>query len=183
MKRFVLLLALLGCDNRSAIAEPDPTFARMLDQRRADPWERTSAFDDGKVMQSPPAGALPIDDATDAPVPAVTRELLAFGRTRFEAVCAVCHGMNGTGVSVVATKMALRPPPSIVDDDTRARPPAEIARIITAGYGLMPSYGEMLGHEDVWAIAQYLRALQLSQRVRVDDLPVGVRDQALREAR
>ena len=179
----VALVTASGCDNRAAIQEPDPTLSRMLAQRRADPFEATSAFPDGKVLQEPPRGTVPIDDDTDAPPPPITRELLELGHARFDAVCAVCHGITGTGESVVATKMELHPAPSIVDAENRARPRQRIYEIATQGYGLMAGYTDMLSHEERWAVAAYVQALQLSQHAPLERLPEPVRDRFTREAR
>ncbi|MCW5834441.1 MAG: hypothetical protein KIS78_18720, partial [Labilithrix sp.] len=105
-------VAVGGCDDRQAWQEPDPSLARMLTQRRADPYEATGAFPDGKVMRTPPRGTVPTDDDGDDAPPPITRELVTLGKRRFESTCAVCHGVKGDGDSVVATKMSLRPPPS-----------------------------------------------------------------------
>ena len=171
-----------GCDNRAAFREPDPTLARMLSQRRADPYEPTTAFPDGKVLQQPPPGTVPVDDDEDAPPPPVTRALLELGHARFDAFCAVCHGITGTGESVVATKMELRPPPSIVNDENRARTRERLFEITTQGYGLMSGYADLLSHEERWAVVAYLQALQLSQYAPVDRLPQPVRDRLAKEA-
>lgn len=181
---FTLALATTsGCDNRAAFQEPDPSLARMLAQRRADPYEATSAFRDGKVLQHPPRGTVPIDDETDAPPPPMTRALLELGHVRFDAVCAVCHGITGTGESVVATKMELRPAPSIVNAQNRARSRERLYQITTEGYGLMAGYADMLSHEERWAVAAYLQALQLSQHAPLDRIPRPVRERFTREAR
>ena len=172
-----------GCDNRVALHDPDPTLSRMLSQRRADPFEPTSAFPDGKVLQHPPAGTVPIDDDEDAPPPPVTRALLDLGHARFDAFCAVCHGISGTGESVVATKMALRPPPSIVNEDNRARTRERLFQIATQGYGLMSGYADLLSHEERWAVVAYVQALQLSQYARVGQLPQPLRERVAKEAR
>jgi mono/diheme cytochrome c family protein len=169
-------LASSACDNREAIHEPDPTWARMLQQRRADPYEATSAFPDGKVMQHPPPGTVAVDDDGDAPPPPMTRPLLEIGRSRFDAVCAVCHGITGTGESVVATKMTLRPPPSIVNVENQRRSREQLYRIVTEGYGLMGSYTDLLSREERWAVVGYLQALQLAQYAPANRLPVSVRE-------
>jgi mono/diheme cytochrome c family protein len=176
-------VALFACDNREAFHVPDPTLARMLSQRRANPFAATSAFPDGKVMRQPPAGTVAIDDESDSPPPPVTRALLDLGRTRFEATCAVCHGLTGTGESVVATKMTLRSPPSIVNDENRARSRQDLFRFVSEGYGLMPSYADMLSQNERWAVVAYVQALQLSQHASLATLPPAVRDRLRREAR
>ena len=46
------------------------------------------------------------------PLP-MSRKLLELGRKRFDITCATCHGPLADGNSIVATQMALRPPPSL----------------------------------------------------------------------
>ncbi len=182
---FVLVLgcAALSCDDREAFHTPDPTLARMLAQRRADPYEATSAFPDGKVLQRPPAGTVPVEDDTDAPPPPIDRALLELGHARFDAACAVCHGLAGTGESVVATKMALRKPPSLVDRDMRARSRERLFQVVTEGYGLMNGYADLLSRDERWAVVAYVQALQLSHHAPVGRLPPDIRERLEKEAR
>ena len=42
---------------------------------------------------------------------------------------------------------------------------------VSQGYGLMASYAAELTPQDRWAVAAYIRALQLSRRASIDDLP------------
>jgi mono/diheme cytochrome c family protein len=160
-------LCILGasgaCDDRQALHAPDPTLARMLSQRRADPFEPG-------VMRTPPPGTLPHDDADDgedAPAPPLTRDLLALGRGRFDRFCAPCHGVAGDGVSVVAEKMLHRRPPSLHEARLRTMTRAELADVVTRGYGLMPGYADALPPRERWAVAAYVEALQLSRRAPV----------------
>jgi len=176
----VVVAAFVACDNRQALRAPEPTLARMLDQRRGDPYAASSAFADGMSMRVPPRGTVPRDG--DPAPPVVTRELLTVGRARFERICAACHGAAGDGQSVVATKMTRRPAPSLHDDDARAMSREQIHAIVTHGYGLMPSYSEALGPADRWAVVAYVKALQLSQRAPVPSLPPEVRAELTREA-
>jgi hypothetical protein len=46
---------------------------------------------------------------------------------------------------------------------------------MTNGFGRMYSYASRIPAEDRWAIAGYVKALQLSQNATVDDLPAAVR--------
>jgi hypothetical protein len=50
---------------------------------------------------------------------------------------------------------------------------------MTHGYGAMPDYREQLTPEDRWAVAAYIRALQLSQAATAQDVPSGVQVQKL----
>jgi mono/diheme cytochrome c family protein len=189
MRRSVVLLAWLAslaasaCDNRQAIQKPDWTLARMLSQRRADPYETTAAFADGQVMRSPPRGAVSTDDDRDAPAPPITKDSLALGRARFDGICATCHGVTGDGDSVVASKMTLRRPPSLMDARYRALSREQLFVIVSEGYGLMPSYADMLPRDERWATVAYVQALQISQHALVAELPDAVRSALVKEAR
>ena len=66
--------------------------------------------------------------------------------------------------------MALRPPPSLHGEKQRHLSPGELYRVISEGYGLMPAYAAEIAARDRWAVVAYLRALQLSRNVRVDEL-------------
>ena len=46
---------------------------------------------------------------------------------------------------------------------------------MTNGYGAMPDYSAQLPPEDRWAVAAYIRALQLSQNATSADLPAGAK--------
>ena len=160
----------------------------MLRQPKPKPY-RPSAHDaDGIAMRPPPAGTVAVgaavapeiaggvgpDGKALARIPVqVTPELLAVGRKRFEINCAVCHGLLGDGDSLVAKNMAQRPPPSLhqrvmLED-------GHYYQVITAGFGIMPSYASALTVEERWAVVAYVRALQLSQRARLEQAPPDVR--------
>jgi mono/diheme cytochrome c family protein len=189
MRLFALVLgsvaavvAVSACDDSQAWHAPDPSLSRMLDQRRADPYEATSAFADGKVMRTPPDGTLPVDDDRDDAPPVPTHDLLVAGRARFDVVCATCHGIRGDGDSVVATKMENRKPPSLHEPRLRASSSDRIFAVATSGYGLMPSFADMLDTRERWAVAYYVKALQLSRAARVADLPPAMRAELEKEA-
>jgi mono/diheme cytochrome c family protein len=46
--------------------------------------------------------------------------------------------------------------------------------VMTNGYGAMPDYSAQLTPADRWAVAAYIRALQLSQSAQRSDVPSGV---------
>ena len=46
---------------------------------------------------------------------------------------------------------------------------------MTNGFGAMASYASRVSVEDRWAIAAYIRALQLSQGATMDDVPASER--------
>ena len=107
------------------------------------------------------------------PMP-VTREMLDRGRERFDIFCAVCHGQTGEGNGMIVQR-GFPPPPSYHIDRLRQAPVGHFYDVITHGYGIMYSYANRVSVEDRWAIAAYIRALQLSHNARADQLPPGER--------
>ncbi|MFW6087267.1 MAG: c-type cytochrome [Myxococcota bacterium] len=167
-----------GCSPVDAtLDEPDLDNNRMLAQPRYDAYEKNDFFDDGMAMRVPPEGTVPWRHRhpRSSEPPAVTGALLARGRDAFEVFCGACHGVDGYGESVVAENMTLLPPPSLHTERVRAHDVDEIHRIATRGYGLMPGYRAQLDHDDRWAVAHYVKALQLSRHLEVAALPDGLR--------
>jgi Cytochrome C oxidase, cbb3-type, subunit III len=74
--------------------------------------------------------------------------------------------------------MTLRPPPSLHEPRIVAYPVGRLFRVVSQGYGLMPSYADVLSIEDRWAVVAYVQALELSQRVELARLPVELRNEA-----
>ena len=93
------------------------------------------------------------------------------GRERFQIYCIVCHGATGEGDGMVVRR-GFRKPPSYYEDrlQENVTPAAHFFDVITNGWGAMPSYAEQIPPEDRWKIIAYIRALQLSRRVKFDDL-------------
>ncbi len=166
---------------------------RMLNQQKALAYEASGLFPDGKVMRDPPDGTVPVQRTylstspiatgmlNGAPLREVpfrlTPELLGHGRDRFEIYCAACHGIDGTGVSRVAAAMPLRHPPNLTGDAIRAMPPGQIFRVVSQGFGFMPSYERQLTVEERWAVVAYVKALQLASRVPLAQLPPELREE------
>ena len=50
--------------------------------------------------------------------------------------------------------------------------------VATHGFGAMADYSSQLGPRDRWAVAAYIRTMQLSQNIRLEDLPTNMRDEA-----
>ncbi len=116
----------------------------------------------------------------------LTTEVLQRGQERFEIFCAVCHGLDGAGNGKIVARGFTRPPNYISDLSRgferrgvriplRDVPIGYIFEVITKGYGAMPDYETQVPPSDRWAIAAYVRALQISQHLRLADLPNDVR--------
>jgi cytochrome c553 len=103
------------------------------------------------------------------PMP-VTRAVLERGRDRFDIYCAVCHGRTGEGNGMIVQR-GFPSPPSYQITRLRNAPAGYFYYVITNGYGVMYSYASRVEPADRWAIAAYIRALQLSRDGTLDDVP------------
>jgi hypothetical protein len=103
------------------------------------------------------------------PMP-LTRQLLDRGRDRFQIFCTPCHGMTGNGLGMVVQR-GYRQPTSFHIDRLREAPVGYFFDVMTKGFGAMLDYSSQIPPEDRWAVAAYIRALQLSQRTTIEDVP------------
>jgi mono/diheme cytochrome c family protein len=92
------------------------------------------------------------------------------GRQRYDIYCTPCHGLTGEGDGMVVQR-GYRRPPSFTIDRLRQAPPGHVYDVITNGFGAMPDYAAQVPVRDRWAIAAYVRALQLSQNAVAAELP------------
>ena len=104
----------------------------------------------------------------------VDAALVARGRERFDIYCAPCHGQTGQGDGMVVRR-GYRRPPTFHQDRLRNERPGYFFDVMTNGFGAMPDYAAQVPVRDRWAIAAYIRALQLSQHATIDDVPVDKR--------
>jgi mono/diheme cytochrome c family protein len=182
----------------------------MADQPRYEPLEATSAFADGLSSRSAVQGTiargqLQLDDAyftgkvggelvSELPEQVLGDQsmagLLARGRQRFTIFCSHCHGAvgGGTGGSEelrqdvgMVVKRGFPSPPTYHQDRLRQAPIGYFFDVITNGLGRMAAYRTMIPPQDRWAIAAYIRALQLSQHATRDDLSDADLDELDRE--
>ncbi|MDQ3744832.1 MAG: cytochrome c [Acidobacteriota bacterium] len=102
---------------------------------------------------------------------AIDEAALRRGRERFQIYCIVCHGATGEGDGMVVRR-GYQKPPSYYDDRLQegTTPAAHFFDVITNGWGAMPSYAEQIPAEDRWKIIAYIRALQLSRKLKLPDL-------------
>ena len=72
-----------------------------------------------------------------------------------------------------------KPAGNFHDKKRLAEPLSHYFFVMTNGFGAMPDYSAQLTPSDRWAVAAYIRALQLSQNATQADVPAGVTVQNL----
>jgi mono/diheme cytochrome c family protein len=167
----------------------------MADQPRWDAWEAAPAalLDDdcrAPVAGTVARGELRLDahlsqgrqnekPATTFPF-AIDERQLARGRERFEIFCTPCHGFAGHADGSVVER-GFPQPPTYHSERLRNAPPGHLFDVISNGIGRMPRFSDRIVPRDRWAIAAYIRALQFSQHVSLDELSEQQRTQILDE--
>jgi mono/diheme cytochrome c family protein len=110
----------------------------------------------------------------------VTMDVLRRGQERFNIYCTPCHSRVGNGLGEIVER-GYKPAANFHDQVRMAQPVSHYFYVMTHGYGAMPDYSAQLTPEDRWAVAAYIRALQLSQAATAQDVPSGVTVKDLKE--
>jgi hypothetical protein len=92
----------------------------------------------------------------------VTEEVLKRGQERYNIYCTPCHSRTGDGNGMIVQR-GYRRPPSYLDPKLINAPIGHFYDVMSNGFGAMPDYAVQVEPRDRWAIAAYIRALQLSQ--------------------
>ncbi|MGE3541219.1 MAG: cytochrome c [Candidatus Tectimicrobiota bacterium] len=161
----------------------------MHDQARYEPLEKNEFFADGRASRPLVPGTVARGQLhTDThlytgkvhgqlvdtlPFP-VSRTLLERGQERYNIFCAPCHDRAGSGAGMIVRR-GFRHPPSLHIDRLREAPIGHFFDVMSNGFGAMADYAAQIPVPDRWAIAAYVRALQLSQRAALADVPADVR--------
>jgi mono/diheme cytochrome c family protein len=142
-------------DGRSARPQVENTVAR--NQMHEDEYFYTG-IQDGKEGDGLP---IPLNTAT-----------MERGQERYNIYCTPCHSRVGNGVGMIVQR-GYRPAGNFHTDRLRNAPLGHFFSVMTNGYGAMPDYSAQLTPEDRWAVAAYIRALQLSQNAKPSDEAAG----------
>jgi hypothetical protein len=119
------------------------------------------------------------EEKNEMPFP-VTMTVLERGQERFNIYCTPCHSRVGNGLGEIVQR-GYKPAANLQDQVRRAQPISHYFYVMTHGYGAMPDYSAQLTPEQRWAVAAYIRALQLSQGATNADVPSGVQVQSLKD--
>ena len=113
------------------------------------------------------------------PFPA-TMEVLKRGQERFNIYCTPCHSRVGNGLGEIVDR-GYKPAGNLHDQVRLSQPISHYFYVMTHGYGAMPDYAAQLTPADRWAVAAYIRALQLSQAAGTNDVPAGQQVENLKD--
>jgi mono/diheme cytochrome c family protein len=150
----------------------------MHDQPKYEPLEASAFFDNGASARPLVAGTVArgelkldthlytgkVGGALAETFPfVVDARTLDRGQQRYDIYCAPCHDRAGTGRGMIVQR-GYRPPPSFHIDRLRQAPAGHFFDVMTNGFGAMPDYRAQIAPVDRWAIAAYIRALQLTRQ-------------------
>lgn len=188
---FGTALLLSGCWEGSH-EDPPIHFQQNMDhQEKGEPQERNDFFADHRFMRKAPEGTVALghlqeDDhlyrgvgtngkVADALPPSLTLDepLLRRGEERYGIYCAPCHGDAGFGNGMATRKgggMTVAPA-NLHMPDLQPAPLGYFYRVITLGKGQMRPYAAQIPVDDRWAIAAWVRLLQVSHRASAGDIP------------
>ena len=120
------------------------------------------------------------EKAQDAMPYPVNMTVLRRGQERFDIYCTPCHSRVGNGRGMIVER-GYKPAGDLLSSRILKEPLGHYFDVISHGYGAMPDYAAQITPQDRWAIAAYIRALQLSQNATLQDVPAGVNIQTLAE--
>jgi mono/diheme cytochrome c family protein len=163
----------------------------MHDAPRIEAYEANAFFPDQRGSRVPPQGTvargwLRDDEAlytgkvngqlVEAIPFQISHDDLKRGQQRFNIYCSPCHGRLGDGNGMVVQR-GLRQAASYHNDRLRQERIGYFFEVATNGFGAMQGYAEQVPVRDRWLIAAYIRALQLSQNAKIDDVPAERRSE------
>ncbi len=146
----------------------------LIDSRAYESYTENPVFDNGRTMQPPVEGTIPIgfmpypyqktdEDRALAAKTLVndlagTMENLERGKVEYGIYCMQCHGEKGDGQgSLYVNKKYNYPPGNLLSEKMRANPEADIYHVITVGWGIMGEHGSLILPADRWRIAMYIK--------------------------
>jgi hypothetical protein len=110
----------------------------------------------------------------------VDMKVLARGQERYNIYCTPCHSRVGNGAGMIVQR-GYKPAGNFHSARVLSLPLGHYFYVMTNGYGAMPDYSAQLTANDRWAVAAYIRALQISQDSNEASVPSGMQVQNLKD--
>lgn len=189
-----LAAASAGCRGNRSDVPPIHLQQNMDFQERGEPQEANPFFADGRWMRQPPEGTVAVgllreDDhywrgrgpdgtLADSLPPGVELDeaLLQRGEERYDIYCQPCHGGAGYGDGPVTRRgggfQGVKP----ANFHTKKLGPAPLGylfHVASWGKASMLGYAAQVPVRDRWAIAAWVRTLQVAHRADAKKLPEG----------
>jgi mono/diheme cytochrome c family protein len=159
----------------------------MHEQPKFKPLRANSFYADGRSSRPPIEGTVARgqlgndelfytgkingQEADQFPYP-VTQPMLERGRERFNIYCAPCHSRIGNGKGMIVAR-GFKMPPDYTEDRLMKAPVGHFVNVMTNGFGSMSEYKSQISISDRWAVAAYIRALQIARKGSASDVPAG----------
>lgn len=193
-------MTLAGCWGNTSEDPPIHLQQNMDFQARGDAQEANGFFDDHRYMRKPPEGTVAVgflhgddhlyegrylDGTLANTLPdgiELDEALLARGQERYGIYCSPCHGVTGHGDGLVTRRGGglATVPANLHAKSLQPAPLGYYFRVITHGKGQMQPYAAQIQPEDRWAIAAWVRVLQVSHRAKESDVPPEARTKTAR---
>jgi mono/diheme cytochrome c family protein len=190
-----LALGAAACRGNRSEDPPVHLVSNMDFQQRFEAQERNDFFPDHRAMREPVPGTVAygwlkdddhlwrgrgLDGRLADELPSgikLDAKLLDRGQERYDIYCAPCHGHAGRGDGIVTRRGGgfKVQPKNLHEDRLRAMPLGYFYKVIAEGQGTMLSYAAQIPVKDRWAIAAYVRTLQVAQSASETDVPPEAR--------
>lgn len=169
-------LSLAGCQQQMANQpsyEPQDGSPLFADGRAARPLVANTVYR-GNLRENDAlwTGKQNGQDVEEFPI-SITQEVIERGQQRYNIFCSPCHGQLGDGNGMIVQRGVTRPP-AYTDDRLLTAPVGHYFDVITNGWGRMYPYNH-IPVRDRWAIVAYIKALQISQKTTLEDVPESER--------
>lgn len=107
----------------------------------------------------------------------ITADVIKRGQNRYNVYCSPCHGFEGDGYGMIVQR-GLQGPANFHSDRLTTAPVGHYFDVISNGFGRMFPM-EHVPVRDRWAIIAYIRALQVSRSMTLEQLSAEDKEKVL----
>ncbi|MFT4703714.1 MAG: mono/diheme cytochrome c family protein [Bradymonadia bacterium] len=191
--------SLVGCRGMKSSQPPIHPNPNMDNVTRIEAQEPSDFWSDGRGMRPEVPGTVAVGELRSdthlyegkvngqwtSAMPAqvsLTRETLVRGQERYEIYCTPCHGEAGLENGGIVPRRGMDAEwswnvVSLHGAAPRGYRIGEMYDVVTNGVRTMPGYAAQIPVEDRWAIAGYVRAMQVAHGMPREAVPSNVRSE------